>query len=314
VRELQEMQERWAEEERQAQEEQRRRAEAEAQREEQRRQTAREEERRRAESERQAREKQAATPRPRPQGAKSASGSCSTITDRNHPSSGHCATASTKLAAAKASRASAPVQAARSYRDAAQSYKQANDIMGAISAIKEARAIDEATPAPAAAFPRIMLLPPPRCKFCGTLVSVGELVPDLAEKLRGIEFETVGEPPELPLFDGGPNTLRPYLPRRPLAAVSKLDDPIEFFEELKDASDNYKSVRELMDKPEQADEFDKQCRNSFVDAGWKSFRAKEGDYSEKMKAARDSLKNCWKAAGEKIVEALKVDPTSLEDQ
>jgi hypothetical protein len=273
----------------QALEEERRRLEDEARRqaEEQRLN----EERRRADAERRAadekRKAQAAAERARNNSAAAKATPCSTITGPGMTSGGPCpptnqkpATANQKFDAAKAS--PAPTRSG----------------------------------APSPRYPRVVVLSPPQCRMCDVLKTMGEVVPDLAEKLNGLKYEAINDA-EPPLFDGGPNTLRPYLPRRPLAPVTGSHEPLEAITDMKDIASGIKALSDLADKTKEADDYAQVCQDDFIDAAWTAFTAKEGSYFEKTKAARDSLKNCWKEAVKHIEDTLTkgmVDPaTPLED-
>jgi hypothetical protein len=152
--------------------------------------------------------------------------------------------------------------------------------------------------------------------MCDVLKTVGEVLPDLAEKLDSIKTETINDV-EPPLYDGGPNTLRPFLPRRPLAPITTPDDPLDAINDMKDMASNAQALSDLADKNKEADDYAQTCRNGFADAAWKAFTAKEGSYAEKAKAAKDSLKQCWKASVKHIEDTIAsggVDPdASLED-
>ena len=152
--------------------------------------------------------------------------------------------------------------------------------------------------------------------MCDALKTVGEVLPDLAEKLKDIKPETISDV-EPPLFDGGPNTLRPYLPRRPLVPVTRLHDPLDTINDVKEIASGFKALSDLADKKNEPEDYAQTCQDGYLDASWKAFTAKEGSYGEKAKAAKDSLKNCWKAAVKHIEERLAgpgIDPdVSFED-
>jgi hypothetical protein len=121
---LREMAEQWREYERQ--QEQQRREEAQRQ------------------EEREARERAVREAEAR-QGSRASgnqSTSCSTITDRNHPSSGHCSDATQKLNAARAARNNSPREAVQHYRDAAEAFKRAGDALQAATALETARELE----------------------------------------------------------------------------------------------------------------------------------------------------------------------------
>jgi hypothetical protein len=143
--------------------------------------------------------------------------------------------------------------------------------------------------------PRLVVLSPPQCSMCDVLKTVGEVLPDLAEKLKSIGPEAINEV-EPPLFDGGPNTLHPFLPRGPLVPVTEPQTLPETIEAVKGVADDFKALGDLTDKDKEAEDYAQACQDGFLDAAWKAFTAKDGGYREKAKAAEDSLKKCWKAA------------------
>jgi hypothetical protein len=173
--------------------------------------------------------------------------------------------------------------------------------------------------------PRVVVLSPPQCIGCDFLKAAGEVLPDFGERLDGIEYEEIKEPPP---FDRGANTPPPLLPRRLPAAVTKARDAHEALKaidglletiddmDLKDIADRFETLSDLLgDKPKEGGDYAKECRSGFIDAAW--IAIKEDSYFEKVKAAKDSLKNCWKATVKHIKDTLTrglVDPaTSLED-
>lgn len=159
---------------------------------------------------------------------------------------------------------------------------------------------------------QVVVLAPPQCNMCDVLKSVGEVLPDLAEKLDKIKPEAINDV-EGPLFDGGPNTLHPYLPRRPLAPVTAPEDPIDNIEGL---VNDAKALRDLTDKAKDPEDYAEKCQDGFLDSSWKAFRAKDGSYGEKAKAARDSLKKCWKEAFKHIEDTITnggVDPNAASE-
>jgi hypothetical protein len=151
--------------------------------------------------------------------------------------------------------------------------------------------------------PRVVVLPPPQCTMCDVLRSVGELLPDLAEKLDNIKPETITDAEPLP-FDGGPTTQPPFLPRDRLVPVVAEQDPPLDADDMKNIADEAQTLSDLADKNKESEDYAENCRNGFVDAAWKAFTAKDGSYGEKAKAARDSLKECWKAAAKHIEDTL----------
>jgi hypothetical protein len=170
--------------------------------------------------------------------------------------------------------------------------------------------INQAQLSPQPMVPRVVILPPPQCKMCDVLRTVGEVLPDLAEKLDSIKPETINDVSP-PLFDGGPNTLHPFLPRTPLAPITEPQDPIETISDTKKFADDAKALSDLSDKDKEAEDYAKKCQDGFLDAAWKSFTAKDGSYGEKAKAAKDSVKKCWKAAVKHIEDTIAsggVDP------
>jgi hypothetical protein len=166
---------------------------------------------------------------------------------------------------------------------------------------------------PAAPAPRhVVVVAPPQCNMCDVLKSVGEVLPDLAEKLDKIKPEAIGDV-EPPLFDGGPNTLHPYLPRRPLTPVTESDDPLDT---LEDIASNAKALKDFTEKNKEPEEYGEICQDGFLEASWKAFRAKDSSYGEKAKAARDSLKKCWKAAVKHIEDTITnggADPNAASE-
>jgi hypothetical protein len=139
--------------------------------------------------------------------------------------------------------------------------------------------------------------------MCEVLRSVGEVLPDLAEKLDNIKPEAISDV-ELPLYNGGPNTFHPYLPRRPLPLPSEPESPLAVINDAKDLASDWKTLSDLTDKNKEPEDYAAACRNGFLDAAWKAFTASEGSYREKAKAAKDSLKQCWKAAAKHITETI----------
>ena len=151
--------------------------------------------------------------------------------------------------------------------------------------------------------PRVVVLPPPQCNMCDVLKTVGEVLPDFAEKLDNIKMETINDV-EPPLFDGGPNTLHPFLPPTPLAPVTDQQDPLDAINDMKDLASNAKALSDLTGKDKEPEDYAQKCQDGFLDAAWKAFTAKDGSYAQKAKAARDSLKECWKAAAKHIEDTL----------
>ncbi len=153
----------------------------------------------------------------------------------------------------------------------------------------------------------------PPCEMCDVLTAAGEILPDLAQKLDHIKPEIINDV-EGPLYDGGPNTLHPYLPRRALVPVSQPETPLDTIKEMKDIASNFKDMSDAIDTNKEPEDYAQTCQNSFLDAAWKAFTAKEGSYREKAKAAKDSLKTCWKAALKHIEETVAnggIDPDTF---
>ena len=169
---------------------------------------------------------------------------------------------------------------------------------------------------PAAPSPRrAVVLALTQCKMCDVLKSVGEVLPDLAEKLNDIKAETIIDA-EPPLFDGGPNTVRPFLPRRPLAPVSALEDPVKNLDDIKDITSDIKELSELAEKNKEPEDYAEKCRDGFLDAAWKAFTASEGSYVGKAKAAKESVTKCIKAAVKHIKDTIAnggVDPAASSE-
>jgi hypothetical protein len=139
--------------------------------------------------------------------------------------------------------------------------------------------------------------------MCDVLTSVGEVLPDLAEKLSNIKPETIVDA-EPPLFDGGPNTLHPFLPRSPLAPVSEPQDPVDFLTDMKDFANSSKALSDLINENKEPEDYASHCQDKYLDAAWKAFTAREGSYFEKAKAARDSVTECLKKTAKFIVDKL----------
>jgi hypothetical protein len=116
----------------------------------------------------------------------------------------------------------------------------------------------------------VVVLPAPQCRMCDVLTSVGEVLPEFAEKLSNIKLETIVDA-EPPLFDGGPNTLHPFLPRRPLAPVSEAEDPVDFLAAMKDLADSSKALSDLIEENNEPEDYAKHCQETFLDTAWKTF-------------------------------------------
>jgi len=173
-------------------------------------------------------------------------------------------------------------------------------------------------PAPASTLPRVVMLSLPQCSMmCDVLTTVGEVLPDFAEKLDAIKPETIHDI-ELPLYDGGPNTQHPFLPRRPLAPVTaEPEDLIDNADFIKDVAGDFKTLADLGDKTDEPEDHAKNCRNGFLDGAWKSFTAGPHGYFQKAKAATDSLVQCFKETvndiGDKFANGVVVDPDALPE-
>ena len=159
------------------------------------------------------------------------------------------------------------------------------------------------TSAPRTQPPRTVSLSPPTCNTCDVLRSVGEILPDLAEKLDNLKTESIKDV-EWNRFDGGPNTLRPFLPRGPLSPTSKAPNPLEEINTLKELSGDLKELSELTEKNKEPEDYAEICQNSYLDASWKAFTSHEGSYLEKAKAGREALKKCWDAAKKHIKDTV----------
>jgi hypothetical protein len=186
---------------------------------------------------------------------------------------------------------------------------------GSVIPLPPARGGASAPPAAAPARPRVVLLPPPSCSMCNVLITVGEVLPDLAEKLNNIKPETINDVGPL-LYDGGARTLT-VVPRRALAPITEAVDPLQQIDDIKDIADNLETLSDLAGKDKEPTDYAQACRGQFVDAAWKSFTSKDGGYYEKAKAASDSLINCWREAFKHIGDAVAkpvIDPdVSFED-
>jgi hypothetical protein len=139
--------------------------------------------------------------------------------------------------------------------------------------------------------------------MCDVLRTVGEGLPDFAERLDNIKLETISDT-NLPLLDGGPNTLHPYLPPGPLAPVTKSHDPLDAIDDIKDIANDAKALNDLRGKNKEAEDYAEKCEDGFLDAAWKAFTANDGSYFKKAKAAKESIKNCLKAAAKHIESTL----------
>jgi hypothetical protein len=160
--------------------------------------------------------------------------------------------------------------------------------------------------------PHVVVMPPPQCSGCDALITVGELVPDLAEKLNNIRPETINDV-EPPRFDGGPNTLHPFLPRSPLAPVSEPEDPVQFIDEMKDIANKSKALSDLADKNNEPEDYAKNCQDKYLDGAWKAFTAKDGSYGERAKAAMDSFWGCLKKTFKYMEDTLSKGGMNVTD-
>jgi hypothetical protein len=169
---------------------------------------------------------------------------------------------------------------------------------------------------PSAPAPLRMVVLPPSCTgTCDVFRALGEVLPDFAEKLENLNFDGLPEV-EPPVFGGGPNTLHPFLPNRPLAPTTLPVEPMDEINNAIDLANDVKTLADLTNQSNEPEDYAKNCQDGFISAAWKAFTSGEGSYREKAKAAKDSVKQCIHDAIKHIEDTIANggdDPTASSE-